>query len=239
MQKSNPNAADLTGTAIPRPISNSGFKSITCRPFDSPGVKRKSRFEMLRCRVFRGFFCQEDRRISLDLVRHLCSGGIPTGLLPEFQKTMSRCEPVKLCPKCNIPFSDKTERYLFCGKSSQPYNIYECQECKDQNRIGEYSDLERLRPESSKMFQNLTTDIRLVEWSQKDGRWRLEARGICWTRCDEPTCCALYKYNSGARSRRTVAKHNHAISKAMVKSPLELNSGDTRIDSVPALSGIN
>ena len=115
----------------------SGLDHITFHPSDPPAARENFRQRVVRSGYLYGFFCQENRRISLELVRHLCGGGIPTGLLSELQQTMSRCEPVKLCPKCNIPFSDKTERYLFCGKSSQPYNIYECQECKDQNRIGE------------------------------------------------------------------------------------------------------
>ena len=223
----------------------SGLDHITFHPSDPPAARENFRQRVVRSGYLYGFFCQENRRISLELVRHLCSGGIPPGLLSELQQTMSRSGPVlrsvvKLCPKCSIPFSAITERYYRCGKSSHPYNIYKCQQCKDQDRIGEYSDLERLRPEGSNIFKNLTTDIRLVEWSRKhkNGKaiyWRLEARGICWTRCDEPTCCALYKYYSGARSLRTVTKHGQAIGKTMIKSPLQLRSGDTRIDPVPAL----
>ena len=122
---------------------------------------------------------------------------------------------IKLCPKCNIPFSEVTKQFYHCGKSTNVYNIYKCKQCKNQNLIGEYSDMERLRPGGSRLFQMLTDDIRLAEWTlkEKNGRpyWTLRARGQTWTRCNDPKCRALYKYYRGKSLQRTAQKHQQTI----------------------------
>ena len=169
--------------------------------------------------------------MSLKLMKQLCSGGIPAGLSAEFQ-TIFRSAPVsapaavaaaiKLCPKCNIPFSEVTKQFYHCGKSTNAYNIYKCKQCKNQNLIGEYSDMERLRPEGSRLFQMLNDDIRLAEWTlkEKNGRpyWTLRARGQTWTRCNDPKCRALYKYYRGKSLQRTAQKHQQTIKKLIKNS---------------------
>lgn len=163
---------------------------------------------------FEGQFRRTDKVNRLNLIRQLYAGMTPEELSADIKEALAvtAAKPVKRCPKCSIPFSSVTERFYHCGKYNNPYNIYECAQCKSQNRIGEYSDMERLRPKGCKQFKHLACHpVKLVEWIKKESYgascWFLEARGQAWTRCNEPTCNALYKYYTGKSRRRTVENH--------------------------------
>ena len=210
-------------------------KAATSRrigPWDDVEQRDKVFYDIVNWDYFRGHFRRIDQGTCLQLLRQLCED-MPRELLPEIQKmfsvTASPATPVidKSCPKCGIPFSGVTERYYHCGKENNPYNIYECRQCMDQNRVGEYSDMRRLGP-PCRQFKNLNNDIKLVEWTrrEKDGKsyWWLPARGQQWTRCDEPTCHALYKYFSGNAGQHSVEKHwKNIIGKSIKQSRTSLN----------------
>ena len=206
-----------------------GGDDITFRAIDTPAVQKSFRRQAVRCGYFRDFLRQESRAVCLKLMRQLCSGGIAPGLLAQI-KSIFLSAPVpapvvraatELCPACNMPFSAVIERYYHCGKGTNPYNIYECRQCKDQGRVGEYSDMKRLRRDGNRLFAKLTDDIRLAEWvrkyKNKKPYWILNARGQTWTRCNQPTCRALYKYYRGKSLQRTVQKHKENISKILMK----------------------
>ena len=192
-----------------------------------------------------GYFGNHFRRTDFGncvaTMQQLCGQVLPAALLVELKKlfrkvsmgpnpathrVFSRRSPAtKLCPACKIPFIfPPAERFYQCGtkKNPIPYIIYKCPRCH-----GQYSDLERLRPEQDKRFKEITDDVRLrmwvyvpavdEAWKPKPAHWKLQARGKVWTRCNDPACQALYFFHRGKNGIRTVEKHRLKMVREVAK----------------------
>ena len=193
---------------------------------DSPDRKMAVLQELMRWNYFDSHFCKLDSGTRLSLFRQLCGPSPPADVMIQLKSAIGDAVPVlpykrtraKQCPKCRIDFSEKIERYYHCGKTTNPYDTYKCQQCN-----GEYSDLQRLRPDGSKNFSQINNEIKLCPWvrqartDKKSNKrvtcWVLQARGRKWTRCNEPSCHALYKCSKGTRNYRTVEKHQIKMDK--------------------------
>lgn len=208
--ESSPKAIAVQNAAHPNEAT-----SRKISPYDVAETRDKVFLDIVNWDYLKRQFRRVDHDTCLRFLQSLCED-MPSGLLPKIQQMFS-VMPVpkiplidKYCPKCNIRFSCVTERYYHCGKDNNPYNIYKCKQCIDEGRIGEYSDMQRLNKHKGNQFKKLNYDVKLAEWirKEKNGKlyWWLNARGQKWTRCDEPTCHALYKYFSGTAGKHSVEK---------------------------------
>ena len=196
---------------------------------------------MLCWGYFDNYFRRTDFGTCVATLQQLCGQLLPAALMTELKKLFRKAgtgpnpsprrviappPPVtKLCPGCKVPFVfPPTERFYQCGikKNPIPYHIYKCPRCHAQ-----YSDLERLRPDQDKRFKEITNDVRMRmwmyvpatddAWKPKPAHWKLQARGKTWTRCNEPTCQALYFFHRGKNGIRTVDKHRLKMVKEKAK----------------------
>ena len=206
---------------------STGSRNMRVRSDDSPAQKIAVLQELMRWNYFDSHFCKLDPGTRASLFQQLCGPCPSADVMAELKTAIAttavsvshpKHTRAKQCPKCRIDFSEKTERYYHCGKTSNPYDTYKCKRCQE-----EYSDLQRLRKQGNKNFKELRNDIALCPWvrqertDKKSGKtvtcWVLEARGRKWTRCNDPACRALYKFSSGTRNYRTVAKHRRKMDK--------------------------
>ena len=207
--------------------TSAAIREVCVRSNNSRSEKTEILQELMRWNYFESHFCRLDSGTRMELFRQLCGPHPPADLLLELQRAINTTVPApptqhttcsKQCPKCQIGFSGVIERYYHCGKTNNPYFTYKCAMCNE-----EYSDLQRLRPESSKQFKSITNDITLHPWIRQERTdkkskkkmtcWVLCARGQKWTRCNDPDCHALYKLNNGSRNYRTIEKHRQKIAK--------------------------